>query len=216
MPSSNRSLAPRSARRDGASLRLAVGFAALGAFGALLQGVRRRRLRRLDRAVRRATHPRHDPALTTAAQLVSAVARPHVHPAIATAIAGAAWPRVGRRALLIPIASLASITLDRTVRDVVHQHRPPGAAHHPGRDRYAFPSGHTTATTAIALVTAIELRDRVTPASRTAINSLALAGAVMVGASRLYLDEHWADDVLGGWLAGTAIACLLTGIAPRP
>jgi len=31
------------------------------------------------------------------------------------------------------------------------------------------------------------------------------AVALGVGWSRLYLDEHWLDDVVGGWMAGTVI-----------
>lgn len=215
MPDSRETLIPHPMPRDVAPLRLATGLVALGAFCALAQGVRRRRLRRLDRSVRRAARPKHDGAVTTAAYAVCATAKPHVHPFVASAIASAAWPRVGRRALLIPAAAILSTVLDRATRSVVRQHRPPRAGHHAGLDRYAFPSGHTTATTAIALVTAMELHDRcVGPRTRSAARAAALVAPAVIGAARIYLDEHWADDVLGGWLAGAAIACILTGIAP--
>lgn len=197
-----------------APLRLTAGLVALGAFAAMAQGVRRRRLRKLDRAVRRAARPKRDHALTTAAYAACSLAKPHVHPLVASAIAAGAWPRIGPRALLIPTAALLSTALDRTTREIVEQHRPPLAGHHPGRDRYAFPSGHTTATTAIALVTAIEVGERVAPTPRRAIRGAALVAPALIGAARIYLDEHWADDVLGGWLAGAAIACVLTGIVP--
>jgi len=29
--------------------------------------------------------------------------------------------------------------------------------------------------------------------------------SISVGWSRLYLDEHWIDDVFGGWMAGIAL-----------
>ncbi len=35
---------------------------------------------------------------------------------------------------------------------------------------------------------------------------LGAALAIAVGWSRLYLDEHWVDDVAGGWLLGVAVA----------
>ena len=214
MPRFGNSTPSHAAPRHIDPLRLGGGLVALAAFTLIGQGVRRRRLRKLDRTVRRAAHPKRDGALTTAAYAVCSSAKPHVHPLIASAIAAAAWPRIGKRALLLPTAAILSTMLDRATREVVQQHRPPRASHHPGRDRYAFPSGHTTAATAIALVTAIELRGHVAPASRRAIQGAAAVVPVMVGAARIYLDEHWADDVLGGWLAGTAIACILTGIMP--
>lgn len=213
-PRPRRKPTTRSTPRDIAPVRLAVGIAALTGYGAVAYSVRRRRLRGLDRAVRRDAHPKRDDALTTAADAVCSIAKPHVHPFVASAIAAAAWPRVGRRALLIPLAAIASTALDRATRHVVRQHRPPRAGHHPGLDRYAFPSGHTTATTAISLVAAIELDDRLAPVPRRAMQAAAVIAPGIIGAARIYLDEHWADDVLGGWLAGTAIACVLTGITP--
>jgi len=31
---------------------------------------------------------------------------------------------------------------------------------------------------------------------------------VLIGGSRVFLDVHWATDVLGGWVAGLGIAAL--------
>jgi len=197
-----------------APMRLTTGLAALGAFVVLAEGVRRRRLRGLDVAVRRAARPRRDRRLTELARDVCTFGEPRIHPLIAGVIAAVAAPRIGRRALRIPAASIVAMVLDRAVRYPVQQRRPPGAGHHPGRDRYAFPSGHTTATTAIALTTVIELDDTLTPAARGALITGAVLASTVMGVSRIYLDEHWADDVIGGWILGAGIACTLTAVMP--
>ena len=91
--------------------------------------------------------------------------------------------------------------IDKATRFLVSQRRPPMAPHHKGHDRFAFPSGHTGAATAIALATAIELGDGCSATERVGLYSLAGVWAAAVGWSCLQLDEHWFDDVLGGWSA---------------
>jgi undecaprenyl-diphosphatase len=84
---------------------------------------------------------------------------------------------------------------------------------------WAFPSGHTTASAAVALITVLVcwsmLRRRV---SRVVLAGLAGAWAVAVGVSRVALVVHWPSDVAGGWLLVLAvvpmIALLLRGTVP--
>ena len=45
--------------------------------------------------------------------------------------------------------------------------------------------------------------------------TLALCGSVAVGWSRIYLDEHWIDDVLGGLGAGAAVGVAAVALADR-
>ena len=62
-----------------------------------------------------------------------------------------------------------------------------------------------TAATAIAIASAAELSDQLSSGERRLLWTAVAALSVSVGWSRLYLDEHWIDDVVGGWMAGIAI-----------
>jgi undecaprenyl-diphosphatase len=68
----------------------------------------------------------------------------------------------------------------------------------------SYPSGHTTGATAMSLTTAYVLR-RCRLISRPSALALASIPPIVMGAYRVIDDEHWATDVVGGWLLGTAI-----------
>ncbi|MDD5917237.1 MAG: phosphatase PAP2 family protein [Clostridiales bacterium] len=63
---------------------------------------------------------------------------------------------------------------------------------------YSFPSGHTLASFEAAVVLMVRERKR--------FGWAALALAVLIAFSRLYLYVHYPSDVLGGILLGTAFA----------
>jgi membrane-associated phospholipid phosphatase len=70
-------------------------------------------------------------------------------------------------------------------------------------DRYAsFPSGHATA--AFAAATAISQEVQVSwPTAAKYVTPISYGVAVLVGASRLYQNEHWTSDVVAGAGVGT-------------
>jgi undecaprenyl-diphosphatase len=77
-------------------------------------------------------------------------------------------------------------------------------------DHPVFPSGHAFRVTAVALVAAyVVVRERLGAAGR--IWPLAAALPATVGVSRLVREKHLASDVLGGWLAGAALATVAAG-----
>lgn len=69
---------------------------------------------------------------------------------------------------------------------------------------HAFPSGHTASAFALAGVLAFAVRNK-------NYSWLFLAGAALVGYSRIYLAQHFMDDVLAGAIIGfvCAVFCWL-------
>src|SRR2546423_3106906 len=159
----------------------------------------------LNHAVRRRIRPRQSRALTSAAKRMSFLAGPYVHPIVAIAAGSAIRLTTGRRGVGPVAASLGTLAFDNITRLFVQQRRPPKAGYHRGRYRYAYPSGHATAATSIAVATVAELAKQLSPAERRLLWTIVAAAALGVGWSRLYLDEHWVDDVVGGWAAGVGI-----------
>ena len=71
---------------------------------------------------------------------------------------------------------------------------------------HSYPSGHASGTAAIAYFFAyLALRHR---AHARIVVPAAIALTMLVGLSRVYLDEHWGSDVIGGWMVGAAVAML--------
>ncbi|MEO6863847.1 MAG: hypothetical protein ABI229_00200, partial [Gemmatimonadaceae bacterium] len=145
-------------RRVAGARPLAAGLSAVG-FTLLAIAVDRGATATYDRRARRLIRPLKSERLTKIARLATNIANPHVHPLLATVLAlgvSRRTGRTGRAALAIPLASIGATVVDRGVRYLIHQSRPPKATHHPGLDRYAFPSGHTCAATAIGLAFAAQ------------------------------------------------------------
>jgi membrane-associated phospholipid phosphatase len=173
--------------------------------GGLGVAVKRDSTTTINRAVRRRIHPRRSASLRSAAKGISYLADPHAYPFVAAAL-GLLINRMKRAGGLGPIAaSFGALAVDNGTRLFIHQRRPPKAGRHHGRNRYGYPSGHTTAATAIAIACAGEVAPQLSYQERKLLWTAVAAVSISVGWSRLYLDEHWMDDVVGGWLAGIAL-----------
>ncbi len=71
-------------------------------------------------------------------------------------------------------------------------------------DYRSFPSGHTI--NAFAFASAVSRETEMWwPHSRWYIGSALYGGATLVGVSRMYNNQHWASDVLGGAAIGTLV-----------
>ncbi|MDQ6634650.1 MAG: phosphatase PAP2 family protein [Gemmatimonadota bacterium] len=139
-----------------------------------------------------------------------------IAPMTGLAVLGAAnlWARGKRRvAAGVLVAPVVAIALFNIVKLLYARPRPVGLG---GivPSSYSFPSGHATASAAICCTLAyVYWREGLIRRS-TAV-TLAIAVPLIIGVSRVYLNVHWATDVIGGWCAGLLIAVLCTLLYDR-
>lgn len=139
-----------------------------------------------------------------------------IAPMCALAMGGAAylWYRGHWRvAALVLLAPAVAVALFTIVKFIYARPRPVGLG---GivPSSYSFPSGHATASAAICCTLAYVYWREGLVSRRTAL-SFAILVPLLVGFSRVYLNVHWATDVLGGWSAGLLIAVLSAALYDR-
>jgi len=111
--------------------------------------------------------------------------------------------RVAAGVLVVPVVS---VLLFNIVKDIYERPRPAGLAGHVDHS-FSFPSGHATTSAAVCCTLAYVLW-REGFVGRWFALAFAVLVPLLVGVSRLYLNVHWATDVLGGWSVGLFIAAL--------
>ena len=159
----------------------------------------------VDRAARRVAVRHRARALTVVLAPLDPLGYPGAY--IPVAHLCARWLRrrgfPNDRALIV--AAWAAWLAHRLVKLAYERERPPRGVRIKGPKRDSFPSGHTTGATAFAITVA-----RVLAAdgllSRAEALALGVGAPLVMGASRVYEDVHWATDVAGGWLLGAAVA----------
>lgn len=111
---------------------------------------------------------------------------------------------------LMPAAMLGSVLITSMGKTSVGRVRPPHElALPPFETSPSFPSGHTLNATVLVGITLYLMA--ITPSLRIGgshgravrwATAAAVAWAVLMGLSRVYLGAHWLTDVMAGWLVG--------------
>ena len=113
--------------------------------------------------------------------------------------------------VLMLIAVAGSLAMTTIGKAVVGRVRPPlSEAVPPYEYAFSFPSGHALNSTVIAGMVAYLLARRLrTLWARVVTMIVAIAWALAMGLSRVFLGHHWLTDVMFGWLVGAAWLALV-------
>lgn len=162
----------------------------------------------VDRRVRRALVARSTPAVRRAARALSPLGKPYGHGPLALAMAAYVSRETGcwRDGVPIIAASASAALASRLLERYLPVRHPPPGRHKP--DEPSFPSGHALETAAVATAASIVL-DRQELGRRALIVPAVILAPLLSGAAKLYLDRHWATDVVGGWAAGVALGAAI-------
>ncbi len=191
---------------DSLTLRL-VGLGAGAGMLGLAVATQSRAVQRVDDAIERAVAPRR-PRIARAARVGTLPGEPYAHWPLGAAIAATVLlcrgGPVGRAVAPMAGASLGAILTHHAVKAIYQRVRPRHALLQ-GKTEPAYPSGHTSDSTAV-LATGAYLLVREELVDPEVAAPFVGALALCVGASRVALGMHWSSDVVGGWLTGLAVA----------
>jgi len=158
-----------------------------------------------DQTVRMDVHALASAPLTIAMRILTWLGATITLVVAGFAAAAVLWRRgLRQRACIPPLALALACALTQIAKHVVRRPRPEPffGLHTP--ESWSFPSGHSLNSTLCWLVFAAALSPLIGPRYR-----LAIAIALIVGITRVYLGVHWPTDVLTGWAAG---ACAAAGL----
>jgi membrane-associated phospholipid phosphatase len=154
-----------------------------------------------------------DPAVR---QLFLAITWAGSPPVLATlAVGGALGLLLARRRLLASVWLLGlagSGLLDASLKLLYVRDRPPFRDQAIEETTFSFPSGHSLGSlTAYGLLAYLLMRTVGWPGWRIVIAVTAAVLILAIGFSRIYLGAHYASDVLGGYILGSAwlTACVV-------
>jgi undecaprenyl-diphosphatase len=178
---------------------------------------------RLDTAVLQAardpvdpTRPRGPEWLGEAALDVTALGGTTVLGLVIAALTGLALVlRKPHMALLLLAAGGGGMLVNSGLKLLFDRERPTVVPQLDAVHTLSFPSGHAMVSAAVYLSLAVLAARLVRPrAAKVYIMTVAVALALAIGVTRVYLGVHYPTDVLAGWLAG-GLWALLCGVVAR-
>jgi undecaprenyl-diphosphatase len=212
----------RFASGEAAGLTLTLGVAtvlALGVgFGQMLDSVLERDgITVADRPVLHFLATHRQPWSITAADVITDIGSP-LGVAVTGLLVGVALAALRRSWLPLMVILLGGAgiaVINTAVKRLVGRTRPPQLIAAVGEHGFSFPSGHTTGTTVVWLLSAWMFGHWVIGrrAGRVLVWTGALLMIVAVGVTRMYLGVHFLTDVLAGWALGAAWAVTIALVA---
>jgi membrane-associated phospholipid phosphatase len=184
-----------------------VSAIAISVFADLGEDVAEKSTSSFDNAVRGWMISHQNPVIFKIAHALTWIGSPDVM--LLVAIGGGMWfyGRRGRSKAGVVIAAPAvGGMISGGVKLLFGRTRPAGAALF-NEHTYSFPSGHAT-TSAAVTVTVCYVLAREGIISWTAAIVIGASVPLVVGLTRLYLDVHWATDVIAGWSVGLFVAAM--------
>lgn len=97
-------------------------------------------------------------------------------------------------------ALMIQLTIVSFTKQIARRTRPPHLTAHKIMTSGSYPSGHSASTLAMALIITAFVNPYLPFAAVAAILVILIANALITAYGRLYLDMHWAADILGGWI----------------
>jgi membrane-associated phospholipid phosphatase len=191
-----------------------VSAIALAIFADIGEDVAEKSTGAFDNAVRAWFLAHQSPTVYKIAAILTSIGSPTVM--VVVAIVAGIWFYRGpgrSKAGVMVAAPAAGGLLAGGMKLLYGRARPAGAALFNERT-FSFPSGHA-ATSAAVMVTLCYVLARERIISWPAAILIGGMVPLIVGLTRLYLDVHWATDVVGGWTVGLFVAAMSAALYER-
>lgn len=202
----------RRRRRWGEEATLAASsLLSLGAFFLLSGAIGKKRDNEFDLAVIRAFGRARAPVTNAIGRAVTSLGSVE-GASLITLTALVLTRRKPRLAAQILTGAAGGIIAELGMKRFFRRKRPTVLEHLEQVGSTSFPSGHAMASASLYLTLAfVAARGHRRRPHRARMLAAGGALALSVSASRVYLGVHWPTDVLGGFVLGTAWACLTEG-----